>query len=259
MSIKPPVLEFATHFFKNPAAFFTFLSDNGTTTPGIYLKMAKKASGISSLTAPEAVEVALCHGWIDGRANSIDDVWWTVRYTPRRAKSIWSQKNVNTVERLIKEGRMRPEGLVQVQAAKSDGRWERAYGGSAGKVVPKDLQDALDENESAKRVFDGFNQTKRHPFLHRLAIGSVKGREKILKAIVEELSSLDGRVRDKSVADKPVLKKKTIKPTIKSKVTSKKETTSRKAASQKSRGGSVEDTVKPSTSRREGLRTRPQA
>lgn len=132
-----------THAFPTAAAFDTFLEREHASAPGIYLKFAKKASSIPSITWAEAVEVALCYGWIDGRANALDDKWWTVRYTPRRARSIWSQKNVGTVARLIEDGRMRPAGLAAVEAAKADGRWDRAYAGPANVTTPDDFTIAL--------------------------------------------------------------------------------------------------------------------
>jgi uncharacterized protein YdeI (YjbR/CyaY-like superfamily) len=97
----------------------------------VLLTLAKKGSGIPSVSAAEAVKLALCYGWIDSRANSIDDTWWTVRYTPRRAKSLCSQKNLSTTSPLIEDVQMRPAGLAAVEAAEADGRWDRAYAGPA--------------------------------------------------------------------------------------------------------------------------------
>jgi uncharacterized protein YdeI (YjbR/CyaY-like superfamily) len=122
MPLKPISSEFPVQAFASPADFEAFLKREHATAPSIFVKRAKKGSSIPSISATEAVEVALCYGWIDGRANSIDDTWWMVRYTPRRAKSVWSQKNVDTISRLIEDGRMRPAGLAAVEAAKTDGR-----------------------------------------------------------------------------------------------------------------------------------------
>src|ERR1700750_891191 len=131
MSTNSALTDLPIRAFPTAQHFESFLEDEHSTAPGIYLKFAKKSSGIATVTPSEAVETALCFGWIDGRANSIDECWFTVRYTPRRKKSIWSQKNVQTVTRLIEEGRMRPAGHAAVNAAKSDGSWQRAYAGPA--------------------------------------------------------------------------------------------------------------------------------
>ncbi|KAL3469633.1 hypothetical protein BJX99DRAFT_240967 [Aspergillus californicus] len=186
---KLPPTDLPIHAFPTPSSFTTFLAENHSTSPGIHLKLAKKASGIPSITAPEAVEVALCFGWIDGRANPFDEKHWLVRYTPRRAKSMWSAKNVATVGRLIEEGRMTEAGLEAVDAAKGDGRWERAYDGPAGIEVPGDLAGMLDEggNEEAKRVFGGLSRSERYMVLHRLQTAAVKGRESRVRGVVEML------------------------------------------------------------------------
>ncbi|MGY2079027.1 YdeI/OmpD-associated family protein [Modestobacter sp. SYSU DS0657] len=158
-----PVLSFAT-----AAGFDAWLAAEHDRAPGLFLKLARKSSGIPSITAAEAVEVALCHGWIDGRSNRVDDVWFTVRYTPRRPRSIWSQKNVATVARLIAEGRMRPAGLAQVEAAQADGRWDRAYAGPATVTVPDDLAAALAEVPEAAAAFAALRSRERYAVLHRV-------------------------------------------------------------------------------------------
>jgi uncharacterized protein YdeI (YjbR/CyaY-like superfamily) len=153
------------------------------------MKLAKKSSGIPSISAAEAVEVALCYGWIDGRANSTDDTWWTVRYTPRRAKSIWSQKNVGTISRLTGDDRMRPAGLAAVKAAKADGRWDRAYAGSSTVAVPKDLTTALAEVPSAKALWESLNKSERYTALWKIETASATAREKRVEAIVQMLAA----------------------------------------------------------------------
>ena len=134
-----PVLAFA-----DQAALEAWLEAEHLTAPGLYVKIAKKGSGVPSVNWEQMVEVLLCFGWIDGRANRLDDHFYLQRITPRRAKSVWSLKNVATVERLIAEGRMRPAGLAVVEAARADGRWERAYAGPKDMTVPDDLAAALD-------------------------------------------------------------------------------------------------------------------
>ncbi|KAL4973098.1 hypothetical protein BDW66DRAFT_162348 [Aspergillus desertorum] len=185
---KPLPTDLPIHFFPTPTSFETFLSRNHSTLPGVYIKFAKKSSGISSIAVPQAVEVALCYGWIDGRANSLDDKYWLVRYTPRRAKSLWSAKNVATVQRLIEDGRMRDAGLAAVEAARRDGRWEAAYDGPANIRVPKDLEEALEKNGEAKRAFEGLNRSESYQVLHRLQTGAVSRRRERIEAVVGRLA-----------------------------------------------------------------------
>jgi len=174
------------HTFPTAADFEAFLEREHKTASGIYVKLAKKSSGITSITASVAVEVALCFGWIDGRAGGLDDDWWYVRYTPRRSKSLWSQKNVATVSRLIKEGRMRPAGLVAVEAAKADGIWDRAYAGPATIQVPDDFAAAL--KGKAKTFFEKLNKTERYAVLWRVQTASPKARPGKIQTFVEMLA-----------------------------------------------------------------------
>jgi uncharacterized protein YdeI (YjbR/CyaY-like superfamily) len=184
-----PPSDFPTQAFSSSADFAAFLEREHTTAPGIFVKLAKKSSGIPSVSAAEAVKVALCYGWIDGRANSIDDTWWTVRYTPRRAKSIWSQKNVGTIPRLIEDGRMRPAGLAAAASAKADGRWDRAYAGSATIAVPEDLKTALAKVPSAKALWESLNKSERYTALWKIETASVTARAKRVEAVVQMLAA----------------------------------------------------------------------
>jgi uncharacterized protein YdeI (YjbR/CyaY-like superfamily) len=159
---------FQTQAFPSAPDFDAWLDAEHDRAPGLFLKIAKKSAGIPSITAAEAVEVALCHGWIDGRGNRVDDDWFTVRYTPRRPKSVWSLKNVETVARLIAEGRMRPAGLAAVQAAQADGRWDRAYAGPATITVPDDLAAALAAEPAAEAFFAALDGTNRYSVLWRV-------------------------------------------------------------------------------------------
>jgi len=188
MPTASPPSDLPTHAFPTAAAFETFLEREHASAPGIYLKFAKKSSGIPSITGAEAVEVALCYGWIDGRANGIDDKWWTVRYTPRRAKSIWSQKNVGTVAKLIEEGRMRPAGLAAIEAAKADGRWDRAYAGPATMVTPADFTEALAAEPTAEAYFASLNKSQTYQVLMQLATISDKNRAKKINALVQTMA-----------------------------------------------------------------------
>lgn len=174
--------------FPSVPSFEAFLEREHASAPGIHLKFAKKGSGIPSITWAEAVEVALCYGWIDGRANSIDDKWWMVRYTPRRAKSIWSQKNVTTVTRLIEEGRMRPAGLAVVEAAKAGGQWDRAYAGPATMTAPEDFTRALAAQPTAEAYFESLSKSEKYTVLMPLATISEKNRAKKIDSLVQSMA-----------------------------------------------------------------------
>ena len=154
--------------FENQAALEAWLEAEHATAPGLYVKIAKKGAGVPSVNWEQMVEVLLCFGWIDGRANRVDDTWYVQRITPRRKNSVWSLKNVGTAERLIAEGRMRPAGLAAVEAAKADGRWERAYAGPATVTVPDDLRDALDAEPPARAAFDALDGQNRYAVLWRV-------------------------------------------------------------------------------------------
>ncbi|KAL4918333.1 hypothetical protein BDW62DRAFT_200959 [Aspergillus aurantiobrunneus] len=199
---KPLPTDLPIHSFPTASDFETFLDENHTTSPGIYLKLAKKSSGLESISAAEAVEVALCFGWIDGRANGLDENHWLVRYTPRRAKSLWSAKNVGTVQRLVEGGRMREAGLEAMEAAKRDGRWGRAYDGPASIEVPRDLEEALGCDERAREVFGGLNRTERYWVLHPLQTGAVSRRKEKIEGIVGMLARGEVSVPTKNGKEK---------------------------------------------------------
>jgi uncharacterized protein YdeI (YjbR/CyaY-like superfamily) len=180
---------FESRAFPSAEDFDAWLAVEHDRAPGLFLRIAKKSSGIPSITAAEAVEVALCHGWIDGRGNRVDDDWFTVRYTPRRPRSVWSQKNVDTVARLIAEGRMRPAGLAAVQAAQADGRWDRAYAGAATITVPDDLAAALAAEPAAAAFFAELDRTNRYAVLWRVQTASTpQTRAKRIAACVQVLA-----------------------------------------------------------------------
>ena len=142
-----------------------------------------------SVTYAEVVESALCFGWIDGRSNRLDDTWYLQRITPRRARSIWSQKNVAAVEALTAAGRMRPAGLAAVEAARADGRWERAYAGSATITVPDDLAAALAAEPAAAAFFAELDKTNRYAVLWRVQTASTpQTRARRIAACVQMLA-----------------------------------------------------------------------
>ena len=180
---------FESRAFPSAEDFDAWLAVEHDRAPGLFLRIAKKSSGIPSITAAEAVEVALCHGWIDGRGNRVDDDWFTVRYTPRRPRSVWSQKNVDTVARLVADGRMRPAGLAPVEAARADGRWDRAYAGSATITVPDDLAAALAAEPAAEQFFAGLDKTNRYAVLWRVhTAGTPQTRANRIAAAVQMLA-----------------------------------------------------------------------
>jgi uncharacterized protein YdeI (YjbR/CyaY-like superfamily) len=154
-------------FFAGPDEFEAWLEANGTTADELLIRMAKKHTGVASLDWTRAVEVALCFGWIDGKARRIDDDWFVQRFTPRRPRSIWSKVNREKVEGLIAAGRMRPAGLAEVDRAKADGRWDAAYDGLATATVPDDLARAL-EDAGLTDTFAALNSTNRYAILHPL-------------------------------------------------------------------------------------------
>jgi uncharacterized protein YdeI (YjbR/CyaY-like superfamily) len=174
--------------FPDQAAFEAWLEENATA-PGVYVKLAKKGAGVPSVTYAELVESALCFGWIDGRSNRLDDRFYLQRMTPRRAKSVWSQKNVDAVEALTEAGRMRPTGLAAVEAARADGRWERAYAGSATITVPDDLAAALAAEPAAQREFEVLDGANRYAVLWRVHTApSDKARTNRIAALVQMLA-----------------------------------------------------------------------
>jgi len=154
-------------FFEGPEAFEAWLEAHGAASDGLWVRMAKKGTGIASLDWTRGVEVALCFGWIDGQSRRIDDEWFIQRFTPRRRTSTWSKVNRRKVEALTAAGRMRPAGLAEVARAKADGRWEAAYDGMAAASVPQDLTSAL-EAAGLSEVFAGLDSQNRYAILHRV-------------------------------------------------------------------------------------------
>lgn len=155
-------------FFKSSRAFETWLKEHHATSDGLWIKIAKKGAGEPSITYPEAVETALCWGWIDGQKKGLDDRHFLQRFTPRRARSIWSRINVDKVAALIKAGRMQAAGQAQIDAAKADGRWNRAYDSARTSSVPDDLQAELDASPKAKAFFATINASNRYAVLWRV-------------------------------------------------------------------------------------------
>jgi uncharacterized protein YdeI (YjbR/CyaY-like superfamily) len=148
--------------FRNAAEFDAWLDEHFDEQAGVWLKLAKKGSGIPSLTADEAVELGLRYGWISGQRKSYDEVYFLQKYVPRRPRSRWSQVNVAMAEDLIAAGRMHPSGLAEVEAAKTDGRWAAAYESQRNATVPPDLAAALAASPRSAQAFDALNKTERY-------------------------------------------------------------------------------------------------
>jgi uncharacterized protein YdeI (YjbR/CyaY-like superfamily) len=160
---KEPAVSFAT-----PRAWSDWLQAHHASSRGVWLKLAKKGSKSTSLTYPAALEVALAWGWIDGQKNKLDDAWWLQRFTPRTAKSPWSKINRAKAENLIASGKMQATGLAEVERAKRDGRWERAYDGARSSTVPADLAAAFARNARARAFFDTLDGANRYAILYRV-------------------------------------------------------------------------------------------
>jgi uncharacterized protein YdeI (YjbR/CyaY-like superfamily) len=166
--------------FKDAGAFEKWL-ENNSSAAGLWLKIAKKDSGVASVTYAEALDVALCHGWIDGQKLGFDERFFLQRFTPRRKRSLWSKNNIAHVERLIKAGRMRDGGLCEVEAAKADGRWDAAYHSASKMQVPSELAAALAKNKKANAFFEKLDRTNRYALCWRVQ-NAVKTESKITRA-----------------------------------------------------------------------------
>lgn len=179
-----PVLPFSS---KNKWA--DWLARQHDKSTGVWLQLAKKDSGIASVSYDEALDVALCYGWIDGQKKGLDDKYWLQKFTPRGPRSIWSKINTEKAERLIASGEMKPAGLQAVELAKQDGRWEKAYEGQKRVSVPDDFQAALDNNEKARAFFATLNSTNRYAILFR--IHNAKKPETRAKRILQFVEMLE--------------------------------------------------------------------
>ncbi|PKO19252.1 MAG: hypothetical protein CVU39_01490 [Chloroflexi bacterium HGW-Chloroflexi-10] len=168
-------------FFESQTDWEAWLEDNQTVSPGVWVKMAKKTSGIVSLDYPQALESALCYGWIDGQKNSFDDIYWLQHFTQRRPRSNWSKINCEKVTELIARGRMKPGGMKVVEEAKRDGRWEAAYAPQRDIAIPADFLEKLAENPVARAFFDALDKRNRYIILYE--IENAKKQETRIKRI----------------------------------------------------------------------------
>jgi uncharacterized protein YdeI (YjbR/CyaY-like superfamily) len=154
--------------FKSQKAFEARLGSGPADDRGFWLKIAKKSSGIASVSRAEAVDAALCQGWIDGQLDSFDDNYWLIRFTPRQSTSIWSEKNRARALELMAMGRMLPAGRSAIERAKKDGRWDKAYAAQGTAQVPEDLMRALSKSRKAKAFFETLDSKNRYAILYRV-------------------------------------------------------------------------------------------
>ena len=154
--------------FESAVAWEDWLRDHHAEAPGVWVKFAKKASGLPTVTFGEALDVALCYGWIDGQSRSLDETWYLQRFTPRAKRSTWSKRNREKVAELIAAGRMQPAGQREIDRAKADGRWDAAYDSPSTAAVPDDLRRELDRDPTAAAFFETLNSQNRYAILHRI-------------------------------------------------------------------------------------------
>lgn len=154
--------------FKSQQAWDAWLASQPPHSKGLWLKLAKKSSGIASVSKQEAIDTALCHGWIDGQLDGFDGSYWLIRFTPRQSTSKWSEKNRARALQLVELKRMRPAGLSEIERAKKDGRWNAAYAPQSTAQVPDDLRAALATNKEARSFFETLDRTNRYAILYRI-------------------------------------------------------------------------------------------
>lgn len=175
-------------FFPTPEEWRAWLKEHHTQFDGIWLKFNKKKSGLPSMDYAQALDEALCFGWIDGQLQKNDDVSWYQRFTPRRARSVWSLKNTENIERLTKLGKMEAAGLKEVAAAKADGRWQAAYAGQKTAKPPEDFLQALGESPEASEFFESLTRAQRYAYYYRLqSAKTAETRENRIKLFITML------------------------------------------------------------------------
>ena len=184
--IEEPVVSIT---IKAQAEWEAWLEQHGAESSGVWLRLAKKGAEHPTVSYAEALESALCFGWIDGQKRAEDDHYWLQRFTPRTAKSIWSKINKAKAEALIASGRIRAAGLQEIERAKKDGRWDAAYSSASTATIPNDLQEALDANRKAKEFFATLNSQNRYAVLFRIQAAKRQGtRARKIAQFVEMLS-----------------------------------------------------------------------
>lgn len=175
--------------FKNSKLFNKWLSKSFNKSEGLWLRLYKKASNIESVTYQEALEEALCYGWIDGQKKSYDEVSWIQKFTPRRSKSIWSERNTLIVKKLIEDKRMQSSGLKAIDEAKADGRWQKAYPSQKDMKIPEDFLNLVKKNKKAHEFFKTLNKSYLYSIGFRLHNAKKEEtRQKRMKDIIEKLA-----------------------------------------------------------------------
>jgi uncharacterized protein YdeI (YjbR/CyaY-like superfamily) len=176
--------------FRSDADWEAWLKDNHTLQSGIWLKIAKKDSGVESVNHAEALDVALCYGWIDGQRRSFDNIYFLQKFTGRRARSLWSKVNIGKVEKLIAAGRMQASGMQEIMSAKNDGRWDVAYESPKNATIPPDLMMIFERDKQVKEYFMSLNKTNQYAVLWRLMTARTPGvRAARLEKIMEVLKA----------------------------------------------------------------------
>jgi uncharacterized protein YdeI (YjbR/CyaY-like superfamily) len=175
--------------FNDIGALERWLEAQPANSPGLWIKFAKASSGLASVSKSEAIDAALCHGWIDGQLDKYDDAFWLIRFTPRKVRSKWSQVNRARAEELLASGRVHPRGVAQIEAARTDGRWDAAYAPASKAQVPPDFQAALDQSPIAAAFFATLTGANRYAILYR--IETVKKPETRARKIANFIGMLE--------------------------------------------------------------------
>jgi len=177
--------------FASAAEWEQWLEQNHSAAKGIWLQFNKKGSGVSSVYYDEALDVALCYGWIDGQLKKYDELSYIQRFTPRRPRSLWSKRNIEHISRLIKEGRMKPAGLKEAEAAKADGRWQAAYDSQGAMTLPDDFRKELTKDKKAFAFYESLNKANQYAIAWRLQTAKrpetlEKRKQEILQMLARE-------------------------------------------------------------------------
>ena len=186
---KPVKTDLPVVHFEKAEILNDWLEKNHMNSSGIWLRIFKKNSGILSINYDQALDEALCFGWIDGQVKSYDDKSYIQKFTPRRARSMWSKRNIEHVKRLENEGRMKPSGIKEAEAAKSDGRWDRSYDSPSNMTIPEDFLNELSKDPLSEGFFNNLNKTNKYAIAWRLQTAKkTETRTKRMKAILEMLA-----------------------------------------------------------------------
>jgi len=186
---KPVKTDLPVVHFEKAEILDDWLEKNHMNSSGIWLRIFKKNSGILSINYDQALDEALCFGWIDGQVKSYDDKSYIQKFTPRRARSMWSKRNIEHVKRLENEGRMKPSGIKEAEAAKSDGRWDRSYDSPSNMTIPEDFLNELSKDPLSEGFFNNLNKSNKYAIAWRLQTAKkTETRTKRMKAILEMLA-----------------------------------------------------------------------